>query len=91
MSLFQNKYVDDQAPLKLKNQNIKYMKIIDNLIKIEFKNKDLIKIDHIISSTKNMDLKIFPNRWETLYLCLPCPIMLRVHVKQLKTEMMVLH
>ena len=47
--------------LKLKNQNIKYMKIIDNLIKIEFKNKDLIKIDHIISSTKNMDLRIMKN------------------------------
>ena len=47
--------------LKLKNQNIKYMKIIDNLIKIEFKNKDLIKIDNIVSSTKNMDLKIMKN------------------------------
>ena len=37
------------------------MKIIDNLIKIEFKNKDLIKIDNIVSSTKNMDLKIMKN------------------------------
>ena len=37
------------------------MKIIDNLIKIEFKNKDLIKIDNIVSSTKTMDLKIMKN------------------------------
>ena len=37
------------------------MKIIDNLIKIEFKNKDLIIIENIVSSTKNMDLKIMKN------------------------------
>ena len=47
--------------IKLKNKNIKYMKIIDYLIKIEFKNKDLIILDNIVNSTKKMDLKIMKN------------------------------
>ena len=47
--------------LDLKDRNIKYIKIIDDIIKIEFKNKDLIKINNIVNLTKDMDLKIMKN------------------------------
>ena len=47
--------------LQLKDKNIKYIKIIENTAKIEFKNKDNINIEKIISNMNQYDIKVSQN------------------------------
>ena len=44
--------------IKLRNKNIKYIKILENTVKISFFDQELINLDRIISNTKDYDLKV---------------------------------